>query len=177
MPDPKHLSWDNDPIRLAWSSELLTAITRSKSDLERGEPESFIDGYTKLEPDLQLKFWAEFVIGIAKFESNWKPDAIFHEPPPLGVDSVGLLQLSYSDQKHYHLEPLDPSAKSLEDPLINIRCGVVILTKLISADRTVAGSSNGGLFKGAARYWSVIRGGPKHHLSEIRSQVAKAVGL
>jgi len=176
MQDSKHLSWNDDPKKLAWSLELLTSITRSKSDLDRGDPESFIRGYTTLEPDLQVKFWAELVIAIAKFESNWRPDSIFHEPPPLGVDSVGLLQLSYQDQKHYHLERLDPSAKSLEDPQVNIRCGVVILTKLVSDDRTVEGS-NDGRFKGAARYWSVIRSGPKHHLSEIKARVANAVGL
>ena len=75
----------------------------------------------------QIKFWAELFIAIARFESNWRPHEIFHEPPPLGVDSVGLLQLSYEDEPVYRLEHLDRNVKSLEDPLVNLRCGVKIM--------------------------------------------------
>jgi hypothetical protein len=174
MPNESSLSWDSLPERRAWSAQLRASITEYKIQLDQGNPEAFVSGYAALPAERQIKFWAELIIAVAKFESNWKPHTIFHEPPPLGVDSVGLLQLSYEDQPVYHLEPLDRQAKSLEDPLVNLRCGVKIMAKLVSKDGTVA-SSAAGKHRGAARYWSVLRAG--HHVDEIRALVKAQVGI
>lgn len=174
------LSWDTKPERKPWSAELIKAIQLHLNDLEQGSPDLFIAGYNGLSADGKLLFWAELVIAMAKFESNWNPHDVFHEPPPLGVDSVGLLQLSYEDQPVYSLEPLSRENKSLEDPLVNIRCGVKILARLVSKDKVIAKEivSNGKKrFQGAARYWSVLREGQAHHLSEIKALVRKATGL
>jgi hypothetical protein len=90
------------------------------------------------------------------------------------VDSVGLLQLSYEDEPVYHLEHLDRGVKSLEDPLVNLRCGVKIMSALVARDGIVA-SSEGGTHRGGGRYWSVLRVG--HHIDEIRNGVRAATGL
>ena len=156
MPTETTLTWDTLPERKAWSSQLIDSITTAKIQLDHGNPEAFVPGYANLSSALQIKFWAELIVAIAHFESSWKPHEIFHEPPPLGVDSVGLLQLSYEDEPNFHLEKLDRGVKSLEDPLVNLRCGVKIL-------------------RGGARYWSVLR--PGHHLDEIRGAARNAVGL
>jgi hypothetical protein len=142
--------------------------------LEQGNPDSFIPGYSALSPEMKIRFWCELVIAIAWFESSWNPRSIYHEPPPLGVDSVGLLQLSYEDQDHYDLEHLDRQARRLEDPLVNLRCGVKILAKLV-ADNRVVERSEGKKYSGAARYWSVMRQG--HHLEDIKAKVRQALGL
>jgi hypothetical protein len=176
MSDDSSLSWDSVPERIAWSAQLLASIAAFKEQLDQGNPEAFAPGYAALPPARQIKFWAELIVAIAKFESNWKPHTIFHEPPPLGVDSVGLLQLSYEDQPNHKLEPLDREAKSLEDPLVNLRCGVKIMARLVSKDAVIA-SSEGNRHKGAARYWSVLRAGPRHHLDEIRERAKAQVGL
>lgn len=168
------LSWDTVEERKAWSAELLAAIAKHKAALDSGNPESFISGYNKLPPEQQVKFWAELVIAMAKFESNWDPHAIFPEPAPLNIDSVGLLQLSYEDRWNYKLEPLDLEKKSLEDPLVNLRCGIVIMAKLLSKDHLVA-SGTGKQSRGAARYWSVLRTGTK--LNKIKAHVKKELGL
>jgi hypothetical protein len=171
---PVTLSWDTVEERKAWSAELLAAAALHKAELDRGNPDLFIPGYLQLTPEQQLKFWAELVIGVAKFESSWKPHVIFHEPPPLGIDSVGLLQLSYEDQSAYGLEPLSRSQKSLENPLVNLRCGVKIMARLVARDAVVA-RGKGKQSRGAARYWSVLREG--HHVEEIRARTKLQLGL
>ena len=118
------------------------------------------------------KFWAELIIAIAKFESGWAPHNIFHEPPPLDVDSIGLLQLSYEDEAPYHLEHLNQASKDLENPLINLRCGLKIFSTLLARDGTVTRLVNQ-KHRGAAAYWSVIREGSGHHLADIRDLTKK----
>jgi hypothetical protein len=174
MLDDATLTWDTRPERKAWSAHLLESVASTKQGLDRGNPDQFVPGYSGLATSGQIKFWAELFVAIARFESSWRPHEIFHEPPPLGVDSVGLLQLSYEDEPIYHLEHLDRSAKSLEDALVNLRCGVKIMSTLVARDGIVA-SSDGGKHRGGARYWSVLRVG--HHIDEIRDAARAAVEL
>ena len=110
-----YLSWEtNHPERATWSAQLISSVQQYKAQLDAGNPEGFIPGYNKLTPVVQLKFWAELIVAMSKFESNWNPHDIYHEPPPLGVDSIGLLQLSYEDEDNYHLEHLNKANKDLE---------------------------------------------------------------
>ena len=176
MSDPHIFSWDDSPARIPWSQQLRESVKADLVRLEQGNPEGFISGYGVLPDALKIKFWAELLIAMAWRESNWKPGVIYHEPPPLGVDSVGLLQLSYEDEKPYKLEKLDRKARSLEDPLVNLRCAVKILSKLVAQDKVVQFSGKDS-YKGSPRYWSVMRKGAKHHLEEIRAKVTVAVGL
>ncbi|MGE8064812.1 transglycosylase SLT domain-containing protein [Pseudomonas sp. NPDC089569] len=170
------LSWDVNPQRSAWSRELLEGIESDWVSLESGSPDKFVFGYSDLSSDNKKKFWAEIIIKMIAFESGFDPHCIYKEPPPLGVDSVGLLQLSYEDEQHYSLEPLSREEKSLEDPWVNIRCGLKIFSHWLARDKVVAQGS-GGASRGAARYWSVLREGQKHHLEEIRSHARASVGL
>lgn len=175
-PAPLALSWDDDPARKPWSQALVAAVREHKDELDRGNPDAFIPGYAKLSPDAQVKFWAELVIAMAKYESNWNPHAHFKEPPPLNVVSLGLLQLSYEDGAQYHLEPLDREHRALEDAQVNLRCGVTILAHLVARDGVVAAGS-GDKSRGAARYWAVLRAGRSHHLAQIKALTRRAVGI
>jgi uncharacterized membrane protein YphA (DoxX/SURF4 family) len=58
--------------------------------------------------------------------------------------------------------------------LVNLRCGVKIMSTLVAKDHIVA-ASGGGKHHGGARYWSVLRDG--HHVEEIRKAARTAVGL
>ena len=175
-PAPITLSWDDDPARKPWSAALIAAVREHKTELDQGNPDSFIPGYAQLSADKQVKFWAELVIAMAKFESNWNPHARFKEPPPLNVTSLGLLQLSYEDGAQYHLEPLDRAHHALEDPLVNLRCSVAILAHLVAQDGTIA-AGHGGKSRGAARYWAVLRDGKSHHLVQIKTMTKRALGI
>ena len=88
--------------------------------------------------------------------------------------SVGLLMLSYKkgEQAAYSYEPLDVKAKSLENPLVNLRCGVKVLTYWVKQDGVIAEGGDGDP-AGAARYWSVLREGKKHHIIAIQEMVRK----
>lgn len=163
------LSWEkNHPERATWSQQLIASVQQYKARLDAGNPEGFIAGYDRLTPAMQIRFWAELIIAMSKFESGWDPHNLFHEPPPLGVDSIGLLQLSYEDEPNYHLEHLQKAAKDLENPLINLRCGLKIFSDLLARDGTVTRLVNQ-RFRGGAAYWSVIREGSGHHLAEIQA--------
>jgi hypothetical protein len=167
---PIILSWDDNLTRCGWSPTLIQQVTLSFDDLELGQPEQFLPGYNSLIPENKIRFWAELVIAIIRYESNFDPKCVYHEPARIGVDSIGLLQLSYQDQDNYEMEDISENDKSLENPLVNIRCGLVILAHWLSADGTVAQGRKESS-RGAARYWSVVREGIKHHKEEIRLHV------
>lgn len=179
VPKPKSiaLSWDDSPQRIEWSRALVDAIRSRKADLDDGHPDDFIPGYAQLSAQDQVKFWAEFVIAIAKYESTWNPHARVMEPPPLNVESVGLLQIAYEDDRQYHFDPPpDREKKSLEDAATNLRCGVAILAQLVSHDGAVVGGK-GDHSRGAARFWAVLRDGKSHKLAAIEALTKKNSGI
>lgn len=170
------LTWDNVESRRTWSAQLLASITEHLPSLESPDISTFAPGYSTLDSQNRLKFWAELFIAMSWYESRWNPKSVYHEPPPLSVDSIGLLQLSYEDAPIYHFEPLDPNdpERSLKNPLVNLRCGVLILSRLISKDRVLT-KTTGRSHRGGARYWSVLR--PRRRLKEIRRWALSTVGL
>jgi hypothetical protein len=172
-PQATSLSWDDDPGRTQWSAELLNLVAGSITDLERGNPEDFVSGYSTLSQQLRKKFWAELLIAMAKFESSWNPKEPFLEHD--GQWSIGLLQLSIGDQNNYHLEPRVEHEEELQDPFINLRWGVQIFTHLLVRDGVVALGSNGNDARGGARYWSVLRVG--HKVDQIKALTKKNLGL
>lgn len=125
----------------------------------------FAPNYATLPPPRRVEVWAAIFVAIARYESAYDPHNLYREP--FGQDSVGLLQLSYEDQATYGLEPLDRQARSLEDPLVNLRCGVKILARLIRRDGVIAAGSSLKNARGGARYWSTLWSGPRHHLADI----------
>jgi hypothetical protein len=171
-----HLTWDNNPQRLPWSGALLQFVGLRKAQLDQADVESFCPGYASAPASQQEHFWAELVIAMAWYESSWRVDAVFHEPPALSVDSIGLLQLSYEDEPLYHLRHLDPAiaAQSLKNPIVNLECGLAILSHWVAKDGVIA-HSEGRRHTGGARYWSVLR--RRRKFKEIRRWARKAAGF
>ena len=170
------LSWDNNPARQAWSEKLLSLLTPIQATLEKRQPDQFIPGYNTLPPSMKVKFWAELLIAMSSFESGWDPTNVFAEPPPLGVNSIELLQLSKQDQGNYKVAPQIDDENKLKDPILNLGWGVTIFATLVVRDEAVA-SSNGDTHRGAARYWSVVRAGARHKLEPIKALTRRNVGL
>ena len=99
--------------------------------------------------------WVGIIGGMIKKESNFNPNTVFPEPPPLNYNSVGLLQLS----------AVDPEAKAvgcnetcLKDPLNNLRIGIQIMARQLRKDNCISCKSIvGNVWKGISAYWSTIR--------------------
>jgi hypothetical protein len=169
------LSWDVNPARIPWSAQLSASVAADKARLDLGNSEDVAPGYSGLAMPMQIKYWVEMMVRIAKWESDWDPSCVFHEPAPLNEDSVGLLQLSYSDQAVYKFAPPIVEANgSLLDPLTNLRCGVEIMATLVSKDKVVS-QTVGTTQEGAARYWSTMR--PAGHLADVLAHARQSVGL
>jgi hypothetical protein len=174
---PDVLSWEtaSHPERKPWTQKLIALVADHFAQLEQGNGEAFVGGYNGLSAGMKIKFWAELIVAMAKFESSWNPKCVFLEPPPLGVNSIGLLQLSRQDGNNYHLSPPIQSENELKEPLLNLTWGVAILAKLLDKDKTVASGHNGATAKGGARYWSVLRAG--HKIEDIKALTKKNTGL
>lgn len=161
------LSWEKDnPSRATWSGHLQALVESLLSSFEKAaDIKRFRPDYEFLSHEQRVAMWAEMIVKISYFESSWKPALHYGEPPPLGYDSIGLLQLSYEDTQYAEFCELDRKAKSLEDPIKNLSCGVKIMAKLVAKYGAISTPSN----KGAAAYWSVLREG--HKIDEIATHV------
>jgi hypothetical protein len=127
--------------------------------------DKFCPGYANLAMDDRMVFWTGLVSIIARPESNFKPETTYTEnfTDAHGqlVVSRGLLQISIesANQEAYGCKIKDQ--KSLHDPAGNLRCGVRILSALVSRDKVIASWGNKPI-RGGARYWSTLRESHKH---------------
>ncbi len=119
----------------------------------------FSPQYSTFSPAARIQFWAQLIISIMKYESDYDPGNLYLEK--FGVYSIGLLQVSYEDQANYHLN-LNYSAANhdLEDPQKNMNLGIQIMAQLASRDNCISGQSDT-TWKGLSAYWSTVRTDPK----------------
>jgi len=173
------LPWDGVTGSSAWTTALLHDIKASqlltKAPLGISEfMPSFWQHHT--DPEAMTKFWAHLIAMMAKFESSWIPTEVYHEPPPLSIDSIGLLQLSVPDGQSYHLNPPVLTATDLKDPLKNLSWGVQIMDHLVQDNNFFSAINYSGKWRGLGAYWSVMRstnsdGSPRHSYYTIRSHM------
>ena len=157
------ISWETakNPERRAWSVKTCALIDELMPKLDKASDlKRFGSGDKK-------KLWAEIISAMVYFESGYNPKSYYMEPPPLNYHSIGLLQLSYSDAKYYKFCKLDEKKKNLEDPIVNLDCGVRILAQLIEKRGAITTPDN----KGGAAYWSVLR--EKRKLPDVIARVKK----
>lgn len=98
--------------------------------------------------------WVSILAFLAKKESNFNPSDTFYETS-LGYNSVGLLSLSAVDPE---ARASGYSEEDLKNPYKNIELGARILARTIRNDGVIVGRDASGKWKGAASYWSTIRG-------------------
>lgn len=127
--------------------------------------------FADMSEDSRLTFWSDFFHAVAFAESGYDYRQVFHEPASLGVDSVGLLQLSTSDNGAEGCSFQSSSSLAPQDPKQNLLCGVHIMTAQLalcgtlfqgfpeSSDclrRTTNHQSSGSF------YWSTLNSGANH---------------
>jgi len=184
------LSWETkNPERAAWSDTLVAALAQKIPDMSKAKDiKTFCPKFELLEPIQKTRAFAELMIGMAKFESGWKPETSYREcsnkscvygsgcfkHPTYGycmkgnpkydggvVTSRGLLQMSISSSLSYGCDLKDSSELHL--PAKNLQCAVIILDKQIKREGVIAAQRS---------YWSVIKSSySKNHIKEISSMV------
>jgi hypothetical protein len=189
-PERLKLSWEKGhPERQAWSDTLVAALAQKIPDMSKAKDiKTFCPKFELLEPIQKTRAFAELMIGMAKFESNWKPETSYREcsktkcvygsgcfkHPTYGycmkgnpkydggvVTSRGLLQMSISSSLSYGCELKDSS--DLHDVAKNLKCAVIILDKQIKRTGSMTDRSN---------YWSTLKSTySKNHIKEISSMV------
>jgi hypothetical protein len=149
------LSWEaGAPSRKPWTNKVLATVEPRKDIFFKAKDITrFCPRFNSLSASGKINAWAELIVGMVKYESSFNPNSIYREPPPLGIDSIGLLQLSYEDKANYPFCNLDRKTKNLQDPINNLDCGIKIMSTLLSRYGYISTPSN----KGMAAYWSVVR--------------------
>lgn len=165
------LSWEIKEGRETWTQKVKQEINANYDafDLTKDQLD-FCPNYNRLMRPERVYVWAEMVSLIAKYESNWNPATVFGEPPPLNVDSIGLLQLSYEDKAYAKFCDLSRQSNSLKNPIKNLECGVRIMAYWMKKDGFVTSKLQN---VGLGRYWSTMRplkkGKPRESFTKIKA--------
>lgn len=160
------LKWETGhPERALWSTEIRKLF---KENLDSFNSAADVKGYcgkwSTLNSDQKITVLGTMAVAIALYESDYNPGNVYHEPPPLSVDSIGLYQLSYEDQMKWC--SMVRASNTLKDPITNIRCAIPEMAMLAKKDGVISGGSSGA-WRGLPRYWSTMR--PTGKLTQIKS--------
>lgn len=156
-----HLSWEkNHPERRAWSEAAFHYLSGSLDALDMARDTSRLHPqYSHLTREQRIALWAELISATAYYESGWNPRDVYHEPPSLGVDSIGLMQVSVEDQSaetefHY-------TAEDLKVPEKNLRLSVAIFDRQVRHRGLIFLPHSGG-----GCYWSTLCPGHRNDKSQ-----------
>ena len=114
---------------------------------------TFCAGYARMSPRDRSLFWRTMLTRMARQESAFKAAEPYWETGQ-GQYSIGLLQLSLSDERGYRCGLR--TEVDLTVPETNLRCAVIIMTRLVSRHGRIGGNSANRAAGGAA-YWSTLR--------------------
>jgi len=166
-------------VKNIWPKKEMDEVARSAinlygKELLASKPADIDSWCLDIESVDKVSFYSAMLSHMSKYESNFNTELTYTEKFPDGsgnrVISRGLLQVSYeSCLKGYKANI--KSGEELHDPVKNLECSVKILSKLIPENNLIAAKVDG-KYKGAARYWSVMR--PENKLSLIKSGVMEA---
>lgn len=156
--------WDGKPDGATWTALTMQAmsdlggalLTANVSDVA-----DFCPAYPQMTSEAQKSaFWVGLISAMARLESGHDPSVSYQENFKTSdgrwVISRGLLQLSQESANAYRgcSVPRDNEAL-LHDAEVNLRCGVIILSRWVGADGQIADTE--APWRGGARYWSVLR--------------------
>lgn len=125
---------------------------------------NYCPDYKERTLEERLEFWGLLLSCISWMESSHRTEHFYEEvgitdSSGENVISRGLLQFSYESATGY-LSSLE-SPEELHDPNISLRVGAIALRRFITGDQVISAGRKGS-WRGAARYWSVLRNNPKH---------------
>lgn len=135
------------------------------SGLEPSDIGVFCPGYLRQDRGGRAVFWRTLLADLVSAESVNSSSAAYWEEDQ-DQYSIGLLQLSLSDEQRYHCG--FKSEVDITDPDRNLACGVKIVTMLVSADGALGGDA-GNEMKGIGAYWQNLR-----RPSEVRGKLIAA---
>ncbi len=169
VPTPKpamsyQADWDAKPDGASWTALTLKAISDLGGDLlttNVSDVADFCPGYPSMTSEAdKTAFWVGLVSAMARLESGHDPSVSYQENFKTSdgrwVISRGLLQLSQESANAYSgcTVPVTNEAL-LHDAEVNLRCGVIILSRWVGMDGQIADTQ--APWRGGARYWSVLR--------------------
>ena len=165
--------WDHKAEAAQWTAMTGAAIDEIGGPLLASEPAdiaAFCPAWPGLGEDGRRAFWIGLFSAMARYESGFDPDVSFDEKAHCpscdwavtrdgrNVVSRGLLQLSQESANAYRgCAVAIEDELTLHDPARNLRCGVAIMTRLVSRDQMISARDGG--WKGGSAYWSVLRPG------------------
>lgn len=157
-----YAAWAQSNLDGSWTRSAESAVAKSTlANLVPKDIVYFCPAYPKLHSNERRKFWVGLLSAMAKPESNFKPHLYYQEKfldaKGRPVISRGLLQISIesANQQRYGCDI--PYPAKLHDPIVNLACGVKILSKWVSTDGVIAKHSQPRVHKGGSRYWSTLR--------------------
>lgn len=174
-------AWAQNPQSAVWTTSLIRALKTLGQDLVQADirdAAEFCPAYPKLTAESRTKVWVQLISAMAKYESDLNPISAFTEAfkdrDGKPIVSRGLLQISKGSANAYGCN-IQKEA-DLEKPEINLQCGVRILNTLVPKYHAIHGLQDDpnvsilrNPWRGAARYWSVLRSKAKDWL--IRNSV------
>jgi hypothetical protein len=160
------LRWASRADSAAWTQHLLAELPRLGMDLLDARPsdmDAWCPNYSALDCRGRVQVWAYLMSAMSQFESGHRPEVTYTEAFPdasgNNVVSRGLWQISIESGRGYQC-PL-ASANDLHDPLVNLSCGIRILSRWVPQDGLIQAQNSAGRWLGAARYWSIFRKAPR----------------
>jgi len=138
----------------------LNAVKAHGKELLKAEPSDGEDFGLPKKAD-RPRFYAELLGALSVFESNQDPtveyEENFNDSNGKKVISRGLLQISIESANGYGAGIKDE--KDLHDPAINLKAGVLIMSRWIVKDGLITNTKSE--WRGMARYWSPFRDAKK----------------
>lgn len=113
----------------------------------------FCPRYNRLRKNQRIQFWVMFISSIAEHESAFRTNAKYREKN--GRYSRGLLQFGFRSTRGYGCGFRNQYELN-KDPERNLHCGVRVIDNWVSKDRVIINRETR-RWRGAARYWSVLR--------------------
>lgn len=161
LPVTDYAAWSAHNEDGSWTRAAEYAV--GNSDLPKLQPadiQQFCPQYARLPVQQRKQFWVGLLSAMSGPESNFRPASFYQERfrdrKGKPVVSRGLLQISQesANQQRYGCDIRHPSL--LHDPVINLACGVRILSLWVKRDRLIASPADSEP-KGGGRYWSTLR--------------------
>ena len=154
--------WDHEVQQgrrwTVFTAEALEKYAPGLIDSHPGDIREFCPAYSSLDRKGRKVFWINFVSAVAFKESSFRPSDSyvenFRNSSGNAVVSRGLMGLSLESSQLYACRM--NTERDLEDPKLNLECGVKILGKWVMRTGRLSGHI-GGHWVGASRYWGVMR--------------------
>ncbi len=163
----KTYTWDwrrDHPLYQKLATEMILKEAPELLEYSPSDIDNYCPQYKNFSAKDRLEFWGLFLSVISWMESSHRTEHFYEEVGIIdstgeNVISRGLLQFSYESAQGYLPSLNNP--QELHKPSVSLRIGAIALRRFIIGDGVISEGKKGD-WKGAARYWSVLRRNAKH---------------